>query len=744
MVLSLSTPFKKFAASSEVEPIVIAKVSLSPRIFITVVDYSLAAGMFFSIQLDGTTAEIFTENVDFFVSSGSNDAMASQIVSAINTRFANRGRSKLIRGNETVSFVAGRRYSTITWASSRPTAISKILPDGPSDIGFCTGGEVVFNHTPSIAETSDIGQTLDAISREFSIGEIELNFLDDGLFRNVASTYPLKGAKVTLLLGGVQIASEGDWAKIPAMYIQQIIPEGGGTIRARLGTFPHFLRDSQIRLQAIAKHPLELIQEVFERAGFSSSSGFYDATTLDPSNAAYSDFSHHAVSRYNDPITSPKQSNAVNDPVSALDLLQSLLVLLGGALVPDVDGVYSYKHFDFSAAVDKVLDGGPDDGFDIDIVDQLSVWDDLVTEVVVNFCREDSEGLTKVLFKSDDASANLFFEFNQLTIDTDWINSRQAIAFASATGPSNPSSPTNQILPDSTAFRVAGAARAGLSGARYDWTSGGGFAAKAEAVLSTSRHGFYRIDPPGRVETVPASIRDDLGGEIIAVSDLSIPVPPIDPIKDNGFPATDDYVPHVVSVNIDTAFTGAATTTINGISYTAAELGFGVGGNPGRGGLNTTTPAAWGFSGSFPQLVDVTIQVAMMLRILERARLGIARVSVRTSLVHYDLEVGDLVSIDNDDIFLDFGIDGLSSSVVFEVVRKELRIWEDSPGIIYELAFVRDDTVAASILTPDDWTPADPGPVVTTPLDEVVTDNNLVTVYIDADLDGFGDTVVTR
>jgi hypothetical protein len=97
----------------------------------------------------------------------------------------------------------------------------------------------------------------------------------------------------------------------------------------------------------------------------------------------------------------------------------------------------------------------------------------------------------------------------------------------------------------------------------------------------------------------------------------------------------------------------------------------------------------------FPRVWDITIPIYAAERRVNRFSLGMPTFSCRVSLAHADLQIGDFITV-SDDIPLYTSRDGISSSVILEIVGKDVDALADTPGVSLRLAWVRDDGIAYS------------------------------------------------
>ena len=90
---------------------------------------------------------------------------------------------------------------------------------------------------------------------------------------------------------------------------------------------------------------------------------------------------------------------------------------------------------------------------------------------------------------------------------------------------------------------------------------------------------------------------------------------------------------------------------------------------------------------------DITQAYDWTIRTLGRFSKGAPHVRLSTNLTQYALQIGDFVKIDIDR-FINHGrgLNETVSNAVWEIVGKEVQITEDTPAIIWDLVWVRDDT----------------------------------------------------
>ncbi|KKK60552.1 hypothetical protein LCGC14_3023220, partial [marine sediment metagenome] len=233
---------------------------------------------------------------------------------------------------------------------------------------------------------SSIGSELNIISRVVSVSEVSVNIIDDkdsvtGIREIVGGLGgPLYGQQLQVLLGERTIAEAVYLSRFNGI-IQDWVPiEGGVTITAQDART--FLRDRKLRHRDIVtstnianRHPLQLIQLIFIKAGVPNS--MINFASLDPdlqSTGARAN-SHFNIARG---VHGP-YDRSIHEPESALGMIDELAQLLGGAVIINSAGEFEYVPFDPSASADENLT-------DEDILEfrQLSTTEDTFNSILVH------------------------------------------------------------------------------------------------------------------------------------------------------------------------------------------------------------------------------------------------------------------------------------------------------------------------------------------------------------------------
>jgi hypothetical protein len=102
------------------------------------------------------------------------------------------------------------------------------------------------------------------------------------------------------------------------------------------------------------------------------------------------------------------------------------------------------------------------------------------------------------------------------------------------------------------------------------------------------------------------------------------------------------------------------------------------------------------------KVVDVTAAYDFAETTIRRFSNGAPTIQVTTSLIHCGVQVGDLVTLEND-VYLSFGRDGITSAVKFEVTKKEIRLDDSQAGCHFTLVYAGESSPPAIVKTYDWW-----------------------------------------
>ncbi len=696
------------------QPIGLVTIHLPPKRCMTVVDWSAGSGRDIVIDINAGTLYTLREGIEWFPG-GSNNTMAASIRDAINAiNFGVLPRVRARTEGARVIVAGGATTVTLTFNLTAAAGVQELISPAPATRSFFLGdrqtmeaGGVTWGGYPlSVASIATVDHSLDAVSREFALGDMDMDFVDDGELRRILMDQHLRGRQVDIALGTPALA-QADFHPLGRWYIEDVTPQSDGSITVRLHDAMGFFRDSHLARRFVNMHPIQIFREALEivalewglNGGLAALDLLVDRNTLVTS--VEPTMAHFTVSRYDDAVYHTGSPIDEREPV--IDIMNSLLVLLGGTFSPDVNNRYRYRPYDQNALAVRTWRAGAETGYDVEDVVVKETWGNMANEIAVEFAdSEDAHDGQKTRFVlRNENSRNEVGRLFQLVLDTDWCNGVARLPLYGI----NPFG-QNVLAADSTDFPVELAARVGFSGSRFRLQANGSFLPDANGDLDSAanppRRGFFRLHGPAREAgtLVPNANRDP---EIIACGDSAV---------EGGTPDDPNVradIPRFMRFYIDTAYN--ANDFVNG-----------------RAGLGTSTPHQWGLPPAAGEvgyrpawIVDVTIPVEMALRKMPRFAYGAPVLEVRTGLDQIAIEVGDFIAIQDDFVYLTLGKDGLTANTIFEVTRRTIDPWSDSPGITFELTWVRDDVVGPT------YTPAYPTvtiPITVDPLnDRVLTDD---------------------
>ncbi len=622
-------------------------------------------------------------------------------------------------------------------------------------------GETIPNSIESITNTA---QELNPLSRKFTVGGVTIGFMDDGWLRAASKKYYLTGKRLKLFMGAYLGAKKTTaFEPIGSYLIEGISPEPG-RVMMNCNDFSMMMFDAEITGDFIGWNPLEIIRILLEDGQVpyelwdSAAAGSLYPDTHSGADSLKA-LSHYVCTRAD---YSPagwgwlgyEFDHRIKKPTKILGLINELVEMCYGAFIPDAQGVYKFKNYTASASAIRDLGGD-----DISDFKQIATTENMINRMIVNGAAVDGGvggNQPNSVFRIEDLNTQSFYAPAGLTpekyikthtVSLPWVN-----AYGHANGTYYPNGGgwggavlTSTTDPTDTNYAskisVSNAHESGFCGTYLP----GRQAYHAEYYLGTiikgnepsatrklndefnesgsqnGRGGFLELREGDKREIIKVKkvVGFDRGAGI-----------PGNLVHDRHFETRDPGLP---AGNLSPA---AATrpeypTSAHGWNPPGGQdsprdrvhlhraLDFEI---EARGALGTTPQTFNSFA-----VFDITIAVDLAYQILARFTEGCPIIEITTSLSHADLELGDFVTV-ADPLFLDRYYDGVTStSHVWEIIRKEIRI-EDTPGIVFQLAFVRlgpGDPVSredepATTITTTGYVP------IASPLTEIVLAGDLV------------------
>jgi len=502
--------------------------------------------------------------------------------------------------------------------------------DGPVD--FAT------TYPVAVSEVSPFAAEINLRERKATLSEMTVTFSGNGWAREIAIAKRLRGKKLIVKIGEKSLA-EADYVTLFTGVIAKsplVHPDNTVEVEAMNGMA--VVRDTKITGYWIGMHPLQIIEDILDKAGVPSE--LIDAPSLDPS--AYTSMSHFVASR--GPVELGSNINLVIEtPRSALSLLNSISKLVDGLFVDGEDGTLRFILFDSTASLDDtwteddILSIEPPDDADDSVINDVTVkfYYNGNDHYYLDYQLQDSDSIANYSYPVGIAQQSFADE-----LATPWLNAACHLE-------AGESLDDGTVDGNGATFNVNGYGSClhTMAGARWDGFPSG--SPSADSLLSNTRTAFIKIDD-----------------EIIEVKGLSLSSLAWQrSIQDPSNPGT--------LVTIKVPYKG---------TYTIKT----------RGALDTT-PAAHSSQAS---VFDYTVAVAMARARINRWCNGAPPLKVRTRLDKFAVQLGDFVGLVTTR-YAAYGDDGLDANTKWEVVGKEIDRYSSDPGIKWTLQWVTKTAAAA-------------------------------------------------
>lgn len=303
------------------------------------------------------------------------------------------------------------------------------------DFYFCSGDKTIQASDDtaqnSISTITNFGAKINPDTRALSVSDVTITFVDDGAIRELIQSYYFPGKKVEISIGTVELGALSDFQKLGTFYVEEITPDEG-TIAIRCLDAGVFWKDRNVSGGWLGWHPCEVIEQILQAAGVDHST--YDHESLHVANLTR--YQHFMVSRANTtgPATggTPPENQIEHVPpkdyrfdkaggMSAKQMIDELVELMGGTFAPDQSGVYHFKEYNDSPSIAATWTAD-----DIGDFTQSVCFSNLLNEIA--FCNENDGGVGyKFKFTAGDLNSKKFFGVQA----TDPIQNIRALEFES-------------------------------------------------------------------------------------------------------------------------------------------------------------------------------------------------------------------------------------------------------------------------------------------------------------------------
>lgn len=585
------------------------------------------------------------------------------------------------------AFEKGRRVPVI--------AVSIVCNDGTTHRFLCAARNLLPEYTIGLVGVEANAASLDPYTRELSVGSWSLVFADEprqvGRLRNLVASKMLKGQKARVYLGEESLA-QSDYELIADDMVIDDILAGDGQIRLELldaranalefGTPPY----------RAPHHPIRLARDILEEA---LPSGVLVAAEFDETLDTTT--SHFVVSRHPWSSIGLQWVKPADDPTwpPVMPMLSSLLSLVNGTARPNEQGGVGLVRYDRTTTPQRtfseyeIADFEHVDTF-ADIVNRLSVIGRQAGKdaggPVVYYHGERTDSLTSMAYPGE-TSREYRNEIPGPNQAHPWLNAFCRV-FPSGVGPSSALTDTETSL----------------------------------SVLLPLWHGFC------------GTVCEDGSGNPID--------PPTSPTQQTEHTVTSDR-PAYLMLRPNPWYSGQLNDEFEIVKATAFAYDTSLGSYPveidGRKwwawGTYTivreqfgTTARDWRTAQSEGVLYvyDVTIPVWLAQQRLDRFGFGAPRVAFTVPTRHADIQLGDAISFERAS-FLAYGMNGITTDHVWEVIEKEPRLFGPNPGWRLTCSLIRKSALQDIVETVTEFDVMTP---VLQVFDEVVYDDSGA-VYVD-------------
>lgn len=611
---------------------------------------------------------------------------------------------------------------------------------------LCDGEDSIYGYLPSVVDVSSTSLEIDPVTRALTAGELSVTLADDGIARQMITSGVLLGKQIRVRIGTADIpeaAYTHEWRGI----VQSYAIDSNGEVTLACSDAVAYLSALEITIGVIAQHPVDVMRSILTShvpselwTGFDFESpttrshwslSRYDARSTIPISTATDAYSR-AEDSTKRLIATYRTARFVYDellvtPQNAWDLMQQLAEIAGGALRITSDGRLEFVAYDAAAAA--VAHWGPMEIVEASTIDsgkiinRVNVRGDVRSGTTGNSilrindwpqARERTWPIEDTTSQADLALAGSgVARIHSDEIDSNWIRSV-----------ANISGPTTTILAAATSIEVANASMVGFCGARYRYgfrgSAGGGIAITSASITSnvaTLGCAGHWLETGAYLTTSGLTVNANtpVACTVIDASTITIPLVGADGAMADGtgfihpeqnpldtltsgreaiFLLCDD-AEDPTRIELVRATAGAATAGTAAFSD-PREMSLGRYSHPSEY-TYTITRAQYGTTAldydtgtALVAVFDLTVPIAEAERRIARHAYGAPTCEMRVTLDQLAVQIGDFVTMDRPE-FATRAQDGADSTVIWEVVAREVDLGASPPSIRMALVMVRVD-----------------------------------------------------
>ena len=479
-------------------------------------------------------------------------------------------------------------------------------------------------------------QSFDPIVRETQLSQIEVRLTDDGTLRSLVSSEVIISKDATVSLGTTSTAIADQQVFFRGPVLAVFFEAGGITIR--IGALPSAIKDYQCLRTFFSKHPFDVLAQLLDDCGVTS--GFRDTTSFTPATYA-NNFGHYTYSSLNN------MRRISDNQEESGDWNFTPALTAHGVAQEGYNGSAWHATFMVNAL-----------GF----LNETMMVTECVTFV-------DGNGKLKIKhFRSTDSAAR-HFTADDYT-DFEQVPGSGALYNYAKIGLGQSPKSDYIIFKDTASIAIYG---------QQDWNTDIVYNTACADFLLGADHISISVDGIGK----GAGIDGFAGTKDILTSQAA------DEKVSSAQPWYGLWREEVIKATTRHVSNGRCGTRSRDIDGQLGDMVY-TSGNISLDGF-ATRPFAGSAQSDDQQLAgmfDITAVYNFGTSLINRFSHGAPQIKITLGLDHLDLELGDLVTLDND-LFAsaELGLDGLDSDVKFEITGKDVTPIGDSIGIRLELTY---------------------------------------------------------
>ena len=484
---------------------------------------------------------------------------------------------------------------------------------------------------PLLSSMTSISQRIDPLVRVFEGSEISLELIDDGKIRGLVSTQNFLDKKVTVKVGAASLGLS-DFVIMYVGKITRLTPREGA-MHMKIISLDTSVRDEMTLLRVTNQHPFEVLKTLLEDSGVDSSD--IDSTSFTP--ATETDISHYV---FNSRVLGSAKS--LNEGMGG-DYFWRFSNVPRTRASTAVMMDWTWHHINVAEFFSEILR-----------LTRSTLFVNLSGKVAIKHF-DSSEAVAAHLTVDD------YRDFEQLEEDVDVVNK------VNCTLPNT--QPQTFSRSDATSITAYGERPMDL-GVRF-------LAARAKYYESSAGPEIAYTGVPGFAGTRGAGA--DAGASQDADAKISSDRPSYWLHRQEVVKSTGAMT--FAGSQYDRDYDNAGATVGGAVYHPRSATLTSVVTRPFVG--NECDEGHWDFN-----TWDLTATFDYCDYVLNRFSNTAPKIRVSTTLEFSYLELGDLISLDND-VFMcpELGLDGLDSSVKFEIIEREVEPLGDSVGVTFTMAY---------------------------------------------------------